>query len=74
MKAWVARDKDGDMYIFWNVKPYKDVVSESWYTNEWIHSDCLDNYSLFGGIAEDLDPQWEDEEPIELNVNITKAK
>ena len=69
MRAWVARDKDNSLYLY-NHKPYK--TSFFWYK-------CWDSaYDFFEisetDLPEGIKPQWLDEEPIEVEINITKAK
>lgn len=58
---WVARDKDGDLYIY-EEKPYKNA--HVWNCNK------LD----YVQIGEELLPEvkWEDEEPTEVELIIRK--
>ena len=69
MKAWVTKDKDGDVFLFWKDKPYKDEVTNAW-TNKSVTCESLDEYSPFHDILDNLDPHWEDEEPIEVDITI----
>lgn len=64
MKAWVAKDCDNDIYLM-NRHPTKEY--ETWIDGGFIIP--IEKKDL----PQDVDPQWEDTEPIEVNVNITKA-
>lgn len=66
MKGYVARDKDGNAFLFKN-KPYKDFIAWKEDSDEFIL--FMDNNNL----PSDINPQWEDEEPIEVEINITKV-
>ena len=59
LKAWVARDKDGSLYMYPN-KPKKH--SDYWYAPE-VGCTKLDD-SLFPEV------QWSDEEPKEIRLSI----
>ena len=65
-KAWVARDRSGGINLYLD-KPVKAEYYPFWDTDrtfiEILESD----------LPSDINPQWADEEPIEVNVNITKA-
>ena len=63
MKAWIARDKDGTVYLYSN-KPQKEL--EFWCC-------CSDNYFPITGVPEGANPQWDDDEPIEVELKIKKA-
>ena len=65
LKAWVARDKDGMLYLY-TAKPQK--MSDSWYADK-VGYVKLDD-SLFPEV------QWSDEEPkgIELSIKNEKSK
>ena len=66
MKAYIARDKDGSIWGF-REKPFKN--------------DCDGEWLAVGGsiqlaqkeLPEGINPQWEDENPIELELTITKV-
>lgn len=60
--GWMARDKDGDVRIF-DAKPDKYVNF-----GEWL------GRGLFrpSKIPDDLNPRWEDEEPIEVELTIRR--
>lgn len=65
MKAWIARDKDGTLCAYkYSGKPRK---WRDWWVN---------GISLFGIKESDLppniNPQWEDEEPIEVEIKIER--
>lgn len=64
MKAYIARDKCGDTYIYAE-KPKK--AQSVWTSSLWraIH---IYNSDLPKGI----NPQWEDDEPIEVELTIKK--
>lgn len=61
-KVWLTRDKDNSIWLHLRNKPFK---AES----NWI------NGSFAQRIAEEeingLNPKWEDEEPIELEITLT---
>lgn len=66
MKAWVARNSDGSLYLFSDNKPTKG-------TFYWF------NYGNFGSLTiteqdlpEGVNPQWSDDEPIEVELKIRK--
>lgn len=59
LKAWVARDKDGMLYLY-TAKPQK--MSDSWYADK-VGYVKLDD-SLFPEV------QWSDEEPKEIKLSI----
>ena len=59
IKAWVARDYDGSLYMY-TAKPQK--MSNSWYAQE-VGYVKLDD-SLFHEV------QWSDEEPKEIKLSI----
>ena len=62
MKAWITKDKDGMIFLY-SRKPKKGL--DFW---------CAPNhYFPITELPEGANPQWEDKEPIEVNVNITKA-
>ena len=58
-KAWVARDKDGMLYLY-TAKPQK--MSDSWYADK-VGYVKLDD-SFFSEV------QWSDEEPKEIKLSI----
>jgi hypothetical protein len=61
MKAWIARDRDDDISIHFN-KPLK-------FNNFWF-GDFI--YIPDNILPPDINPQWEDEEPIEIEIKIEK--
>lgn len=65
MKGYVARDKDGEV-VFHLKEPVKR--GQFWMCY-WTDSLNISGISL----PPDITPQWEDTDPIEVNVNITKA-
>ena len=63
MKAWIARDKNNSLFLFFGGKsPIKDKEKEMWVATS-------DNYSV-SRISSSEFPlvQWEDEEPIEVSI------
>ena len=67
MRAWVARDKSGSVYLF-NEKPEK-----VWWNNTW--NDEHDKWFEIkdSDLPEGIDPKWEDDEPIEVELKIEKG-
>lgn len=63
LKAWVARDYDGSLYMFPD-KPKK--MSDYWYAPEVGYMKLND--SLFPEV------KWEDEEPTEIRLSIRNEK
>ena len=59
LKAWVARDKDGMLYLY-TAKPQK--MSDSWYADKVGYVKLDDR--LFPEV------QWSDEEPKEIRLSI----
>lgn len=65
MKGYVARDWSGVVYLY-PLKPQKEQL-------RW---ECIAQAYQFIDdrlLPPDINPQWGDEEPIKVNVNITKA-
>lgn len=60
VKVWIARDKDGDLYV------YPNIVSK----NECIWSQCSDLNSM--ELRSDKFPsvKWEDDEPTEAYITL----
>ena len=65
MKAWAARDWSGVVYLY-PLKPQKGQLR--WESVAQAYQFVDDRL-----LPPDINPQWEDEEPIEVNVNIAKA-
>ena len=65
MKAWIARDWSGVVYLY-PLKPQKEQLR--WESVAQAYQFIDDRL-----LPPDINPQWSDEEPIEVNVNITKA-
>lgn len=59
IKAWLARDKNGRLYLFYFEKPTKGETI--WHTDGYCEK-----------LITDIFPQvkWEDEEPTELTIKI----
>ena len=64
MKAFLARDSDGKLFLYSPNPPIRFTHS-----SEWIAECNSDNVS---NIDQDLFPEvkWEDEEPTEINIEI----
>ena len=64
-KAYIARDKGGDLCIYTGGKPYK--VATFW---------ALEEPGCSGKISNNLFPdvKWEDEEPTEVRIEIVGKK
>lgn len=61
-KLWLTRDKDNSIWLHLKNKPFK---AESKWINEGF-AQCVDEEEVNG-----LNPKWEDEEPIELEITLT---
>lgn len=64
MKAYIARDKDGSAYCYIG-KPYKG--QDVWYSIIWRGFHIRES-----DLPEGINPQWEDDEPIEVELTIKK--
>lgn len=64
-KWWYARDYYGDVYIY-PTKPYKGQKI-------WIGERMSFFYVPDDKLPEGVNPQWKDEEPIEVEVTIRKV-
>ena len=60
MEVFIARDKNGKVFIYKD-KPQKAV--DLWIGLVFFHITDL---------PEDINPQWEDDEPIKVNLKIEK--
>lgn len=68
-EAFVARDNNGDVYL-WRRKPTKDEAKGEWvHTHRWAAWRYLTEDDLEVG----LNPQWEDEEPIRVKLVFFEA-
>lgn len=69
LKRWVVRDKDGDLTLYKN-KPVK-YPDLGW----WNDRTSL-GYAFIpeGSPPLDINPQWEDEEPTEIEMTIRRVK
>lgn len=59
-QAWIARDKNGDLWTFFDEKPTKGKCM--WCSDGW--KDWEINSSLFPSV------KWEDAEPTEVEITI----
>ena len=67
IKGWVARDKDGQLCIFYDGdKPHRGECNSWWYPEYCLEGDCMT-------IDDDMFPDltWESE-PIEVELTIKK--
>lgn len=64
MRAWVARDKDGRAFLY-SEKPYKEGAM--WSVRDYTSFMYIDNDNL----PEGCNPQWEDDEPIEIEITLS---
>lgn len=64
MKGWIARDSDGNLFIY-DEKPEKGGCSW-WYSSNWMPFREED-------LPQGVNPSWEDEEPIEVEITINKV-
>lgn len=65
MKAWIARDKDGTLGI------YKHSEKPRKWKDWWVNGVYLFHIKE-SDLPEDVDPRWEDEEPVEVEIKIEK--
>lgn len=69
MKAWIAIDKDGIINLF-NAVPYRTKGYHRWV--------CQPDTSYMrikqNDLPKSIDPQWSDEEPIEVKLKIKKVR
>lgn len=68
MKAWITRDKDGALGI------YKHSEKPRKWKDWWVNGVYLFHHIKESDLPEDVDPQWEDEEPIEVELIIRSKK
>ena len=61
MIAYIARDSNGIVYLY-KSKPEKGLV-------DWL---AKDNFFPITELPEDINPRWEDNEPIKVKLNIEK--
>lgn len=66
MRAYVARDLNGDLVVFFN-KPKKGV--KWWYCYGSINRSITEQ-----DLPEGINPQWSDDEPIEVELKLERAK
>ena len=62
MKAFIARDSDGRLFLYSQNPPIKE-------TTQWMTLDRLNSiFTIDGGLFPEV--KWEDEEPTEINIEI----
>ena len=64
VKVWIARDKDGDLYV------YPNIVSK----NECIWSQCSDLNSMELSSNKFPSVKWEDDEPTEAYITLAEPQ
>ena len=64
MKAFIARDKNGELYIYLGRKPYKAKFSWTLYSGEPDDFKKIPDKNVFPEV------KWEDEEPTEVEIKI----
>lgn len=69
LKRWVVRDKDGVLTIYRN-KPVKYPDLGWWDDNTSVWYAFIPD----GFLPFDINPQWEDEEPTEIEMTISRVK
>ena len=65
-KAWIARDWSGVVYLY-PLKPHKKSIR--WNSVAQAYQFIDDRL-----LPPDLNPQWEDDEPIEVEISINRVK
>lgn len=68
MKAFIARDKNRELYIYLGCKPYKAKFSWTLYSCEPDDFKKIPDKNLFPEV------KWEDEEPTEVSIEIVGKK
>lgn len=68
MKAFIARDKNGELYIYLGCKPYKAKYSWNLYSHEYNYFKKIPDKNLFPEV------KWEGEEPTEVEIKIVDKK
>lgn len=68
MRKFLARDKDGTLFLYWGGKPHKEEDTGAWFCDSGHFIDVV-NDSLFT-LSKDVNPKWEDTEPIEVELII----
>lgn len=68
-RCWVVRHEDGEVEIFQN-KPFKVPAGGFWAD----HSNYWSIIVPDGFIPIGVDPLWEDEEPMEIEITIKRVK
>lgn len=67
MKAWIVKDFD-DVLRYFTFRPLKDEYHGKWYSH-FGSTDIIKE----GDLPKDVNPQWEDKEPIEVVFKFEKA-
>ena len=73
MRGFVARDKDDEVYLYTH-KPYKSKLLGYWFLDysKYPNGRRMLVDKLY--ILTDINPQWEDTEPIEVEISINRVK
>lgn len=72
MLVWITRDEDGRLFIHFKEKPYKIIDRSTKYVSYWENSECKRISIQREDLPEGINPQWEDEEPIEVELTIER--
>lgn len=66
-RCWIVKHMDGEVEIFQN-KPFKVPAGGFWAGKYW-YIYVPEEFLPIG-----VDPQWEDEEPMEIEITIKRVK
>ena len=70
MKAFIARDSDGDLYLYTPKPPIKGA--EIWVSICKIEYNTYNTFKIDNDLFPDV--KWEDEEPTEVSIEIVGKK
>lgn len=73
MKAWIARDEDRRIFIYFKDKPEKFIDRSGKYVSYWENSEDMLLIQK-EDLPEGINPQWSDEEPVEVELTINLKK
>ena len=68
VKAFIARDRDNELFIYFGKKPYKAKNEWSFYDGEHVSFAKIPDEDLFP------DVKWDDEEPTEVSIELVGEK
>ena len=69
MRAWIARDKDKQGFIFFGEKPTKDFLCKCWNNSNFDYRHISEDK-----MPEGVNPKWSDDEPVEVEITIAKVQ